>query len=55
MALAVELKWIFVEPLLCPRNILGGKATIVNKNTHASDTHKVYSLIWELDINSFVC
>lgn len=51
MALAVELKQIFSEPLLRLRHILGVKAEMVNRNTHGSYTHRVYSLVWESDIS----
>lgn len=39
VALAVELKWIFIEPLFrCARHILGVKSTVINK------THMVLTL-----------
>lgn len=54
MALAVELKRIFVEPLLCPKYILGVKATIINQNTRACDAHGIYSLVWESGIKLLI-
>lgn len=54
MALAVELKRTFVEPLLCLKYILGVKATIINKTTHACDAHGIYSLVWESGIELLI-